>query len=350
MKSNLYFRIAYQGARWLLVVLFLFSGFSKAINPFGLSLQFADYFAAMGLQFMQPFAPVAAIILPVAEMVLGVMIAGHLYRRFTAWATLCFMGFFTLLTLWIATTNPVSDCGCFGDLLIISNWATFFKNIVFTAAAIVLLRGRLAMPDRHNWQAVAGSALIIGVLPMYTYGALPLIDATPYKIGVNVYEELHRGGCDDTRTTLIYRDLQSGAEREFSIDDTTWHDNSRWQFVDQKTITLQKGEAPKIKSLPMIDPDGIDRSDSVLNAGGHTVIIVSANPSVITPIITEAIGRAKIAGADRIVLLHSSSRQITLPGVEVYISDFSTLHTMIQNRIGGVITLQQGVITEKRAL
>lgn len=347
MKSNRYFNLAYQCSRWLLAALFLFSGFSKAINPFGLSLQFSDYFAAMHLGWLQPIAPIAAIALPVVEMVLGVMIASHLYRRFTAWATLAFMSFFTLLTLWIATTNPVSDCGCFGDLLIISNWATFFKNIIFLALTAILLAGRKNTPNRHNWQAVAGTALVLGMLPIYCYSTLPLIDATPYKIGVNIYNEIHRTDRDQTSTTLIYKNLLSGKTQEFSIDDTTWHDSSLWQFVDQRTVTLSKGNESKIKSLPMIDPNGIDHSDSILSSKGRTTLIISDNPVAISPLITEAIGKAQIAGSNRIVLLHSSPRTISLPGVEVYLCDFSTLHTIIQNRYGGTITLTDGTITSK---
>lgn len=350
MKSNRSFRLIYELARWALAALFLFSGFAKAINPFGLSLQFADYFAAMGLQALQPIAPAAAIALPMVEIVLGVMIAAHLYRRITAIATLCFMGFFTGLTLWIAMTNPVSDCGCFGDLLIISNWATFWKNIVFTAAAIVLVKGRMALPDRRNWQVVAGAALITGILPLYCYNTLPLIDATPYSIGVNIYEELHRDGSDETLTTLIYKDLQTGQQREFAIDDSTWHDSERWEFIDQKTITIAKGKESRIKSLPMIDALGTDHSDRLLSAKGRTAIIISDTPSAITPLITEAIGRAKLDKVDRIILLHSSSHDLSLPDIEVYTSDFSILHTIIQNRKGGVITLVDGVIREKRAL
>lgn len=133
-------------ARLIIAPVFIFAGFVKLIDPLGLTYKLSDYFDAFHLDFLNPLAIGLAIVLSAAELLIGLNLFMKIRMKETAWALLMFMIFFTILTFIIALTNPVTDCGCFGDALILTNWQTFFKNIIFFIPTIVVFHQR----DRFN--------------------------------------------------------------------------------------------------------------------------------------------------------------------------------------------------------
>ncbi|MBE9518214.1 MAG: DoxX family protein, partial [Bacteroidetes bacterium] len=129
-------------SRLIVGMVFIFSGFVKAVDPLGSAYKFADYFTAFKLGFLEFLALPMGIFLSAFELILGLtLILG--YRRKTIFQVLMwFMFFFTLLTFILAVFNPVTDCGCFGDALILTNWQTFFKNLVLMVFVLILYFGR----------------------------------------------------------------------------------------------------------------------------------------------------------------------------------------------------------------
>ena len=119
--------------RFILGSVFAFSGFVKAIDPWGVLYKFEDYIAVLGWDWLSPFLLFCAFVISLVEFVLGVCLIVGAYRRVSVWLALLFMLAMTPLTLWLAVTNAVPDCGCFGEAVVMSNWATFFKNIEFPA-------------------------------------------------------------------------------------------------------------------------------------------------------------------------------------------------------------------------
>ena len=128
-------------SRTLLGLVFIFSGAVKAIDPFGTVYKIEDYLKAFGgfLAELLPLADVAAVLLILLEVVLGVCMLLNVRTQWTSWLALGFYVVMTPLTLYIAIHNPVSDCGCFGDALVLTNWQTFEKNVVLITLAIVLV-------------------------------------------------------------------------------------------------------------------------------------------------------------------------------------------------------------------
>jgi len=129
-------------ARIVLGLTFIFSGFVKGIDPWGSTYKFTDYFNAFHMPWMVNLAFALGILLAAAEFAIGVALLFNFFIRITSWFTLAFMSFFTVLTLILALTNPVTDCGCFGDAIHLTNWQTFGKNIVLSGLLILLFTGR----------------------------------------------------------------------------------------------------------------------------------------------------------------------------------------------------------------
>ena len=127
-------------SRWVFGLVFIFSGFVKGIDPWGFEYKLADYLNSMGLNGLTILAPIGSFLLPFAEFFIGAAMLLCVRIRLTSLFGLLFMAFFTPLTLYVALKNPVTDCGCFGDALVISNWATFYKNLVLSAIAILIFR------------------------------------------------------------------------------------------------------------------------------------------------------------------------------------------------------------------
>ena len=191
-----FLKIGLPIGRVLLGAVFIFSGFVKAIDPLGSTYKIQDYLRAFGSPFdsLVGLAFTAAVLLSTLELVIGLSLLFNTHTKKAVFLALGFMLVMTPLTLYIALTNPVSDCGCFGEALVISNWATFYKNIFLSAIAITLLVFRkILRPIISIYRQTLAVVIFIGMglgISIYSYRHLPFIDFLPYKIGVNIPEAM----------------------------------------------------------------------------------------------------------------------------------------------------------------
>ena len=213
-KENCALCIVHCAFRLLVGSTFIFSGFVKAIDPLGTTYKIQDYLEVMGLAWFSELALVASFALITAEFLAGVLLLFNVNIRVGLWLSTLLMVAMTPLTLWIALKNPVTDCGCFGDAIVISNWATFWKNILLDLliTTIWVLRKRCCrawlMPI-HSWLLTLLFSLIPIGVGAYALYDLPVIDFRPYKVGNNILEgmELPEGAQRDQYcTTFIYSD------------------------------------------------------------------------------------------------------------------------------------------------
>lgn len=232
--------------RTLLGLVFIFSGTVKAIDPLGTTYKIEDYLKAFGGFFtdLMPLSEAAAVCLIAFEFVLGVCLLCNVRTQWTAWITLVFYAVMTPLTLYIAITNPVSDCGCFGDAFIISNWQTFYKNVILITLTVVLICLRRSV--RPFWHtpvemAVALLALtLVSGLMLYTNMHLPVIDFRPYKVGNNIMQMMELpddAEPDEYEITFVY--AKNGEEKVFTLDNYPKGDSS-WVFVSQNSRLIKK--------------------------------------------------------------------------------------------------------------
>ncbi len=245
-------------AQWLLAATFLFSGFAKALDPMGMEHKLEAYCAAWGVPIMAGslYLDVAAILLALVEFSLGIYLLLGIRQRLAGIGTLVFMSVMTLMTLYIYIYSPVSDCGCFGDALILTNGQTLAKNIVLLACAILLVCQRqrsLRIISEHNqWLLSLYSVLYMLGVSFYSLHYLPLMDFTGFELGVDISEAM----SGEFTTTLTYE--KNGEKRTFGLDELP---DSTWKYVDAQTEVLKE---PTIKEFSITERNGDDISEELL--------------------------------------------------------------------------------------
>jgi uncharacterized membrane protein YphA (DoxX/SURF4 family) len=268
-------------SRIILGMVFIFSGFVKAVDPLGSAYKFADYFIAFRLSFLDFLTLPLGVLLSAFELVLGIALILGYRKRIIFWITMWFMAFFTLLTLVLSIFNPVSDCGCFGDALILTNWQTFFKNVVLMVFVLILWFARKKEfgngPAIREWMVIGGFFVMVSFFSIWNYRHLPLIDFRPYDVGTVISEkmEIPEGmPMDEYKTTLIYRNRESGKSTSFTIDDYP-KDTLLWEFENSESKLVKRGYEPPIHDFAMMDEYGDEQVDEILTDRGYSLIMIS---------------------------------------------------------------------------
>lgn len=172
---------------------FIISGLVKLIDPRGTEYKIHDYLMAMDLEgaLTHGFLPlVLAVLMSLVEFCLGVYLLFGIRRRLTLSAMFVFMLFYTPLTLWLAMTDAVADCGCFGDAIKLTNWQTFLKNIILLLSCAFLWwqRRRIVrfFPESAQWM-ISLLAFCAGLfLALRCIYDEPVVDFRPFRVGQHI--------------------------------------------------------------------------------------------------------------------------------------------------------------------
>ncbi|MFV0328460.1 MAG: BT_3928 family protein [Dysgonomonas sp.] len=251
-KKDIGIKILVEISRIILGVTFIFSGFVKAVDPFGTAYKIEDYFAAFNLSSLSFLSLPGSVLQSIVEFAMGACMLFGLYRKWNSQLTLVVMIFMTILTLYLAIADPVDDCGCFGDALIITNWQTFYKNIVLLICSIIVFRycERISnlFTGKTYWLAFLYIFIFIGLFAFRNYLYDPLFDFRPYKIGSDISElmNVEDGKGREEKSFLVY--AKDGVEKEFTEDNYPWED-STWVFVRMDTKVIKEGEKPVINDF-----------------------------------------------------------------------------------------------------
>jgi uncharacterized membrane protein YphA (DoxX/SURF4 family) len=347
--------------RVVLGLTFIFSGFVKTVDPWGTALKISEYLNVYGAGgYFDAIRFPLAIALCAAELTLGLMLVSGVKTRLSSMLALLVMSGFLVVTFLSATVLPVEDCGCFGDALHLSAWASFGKNVVLWILALAVwldARKRLKIfpVTTREWVCTIVFAGLSVALGTYCYRHLPLIDFLPYKVGVSlrdaVYDE--KDGTDSSR--MVYRDLTDGSLREFAVSDTTWYDSSRWEFVEMVEVDgIEPGLT--LREFAVFNSAG-DATREIVDFPGNVYMLCATRLEFIEARCAERFEKVvKSAAAEgaKVVLLTASpisdgetaSFGDTAP-VTVYNVDATTMMTMLRARTG-MVTLSGGEITDKK--
>lgn len=262
-------------SRLLAGLVFVFSGFVKGVDPLGTAYRFEDYFIAYHWEFFIPLALFFSISLCALEFTIGVMLLLNLRMKLASWLLLLIMAFFTCVTFYDALYTPVPDCGCFGDAIKLTNWQTFYKNVVLIVLAIFVVvyrkkfKGFLKPGSQLPIAFVFAGAFVL--FSAYCYMHLPVIDFSEWKIGNKLYAE----NPQPVKYYLTYKNKATGEKKEYLSPNYPYNDSiwmTQWEFDSQRV------EDPNIyfgKSLVITDSLQTNITESIIRNPGYQVLITS---------------------------------------------------------------------------
>ena len=343
-------------SRIIIGLVFVFSGAVKAIDPLGSAYKFHDYFQAFNLGFLDVLSLSLAILLCTAEFIAGFSILSGMRQKTGIWGVLILLAIFTPLTFILALTNPVSDCGCFGDAIHLTNWQTFGKNIILLFFLIVLFTGRNQVKRIYNytteWAVISVVTILFVGFSLYNLRYLPVIDFLPYKKGVKIADKMiipEGVPVDKYETTFIYE--KDGVQKDFSLSNYPANDTT-WKFVDQKSVLIKSGYKPPIHDFIITSAGGEDITQKILSYKGYSLFMISKKLSEASQkYLSEGfnLGRFCISNGINFYILTSSGTK----EVENYknrlifcSADETTLKTMVRAN-PGYILLKDGTIVGK---
>ncbi len=353
--------MAVTACRFVMAVVFIFSGFVKAVDPLGTQYKIQDYVDALGWtgMFPDPLPFISSVMLGIAEFCLGIYLFFGIRRIISPRAAVLLMAVMTPLTLWVAIENPVADCGCFGDAVVISNWATFWKNVVLLLMALFVLKYRKQIfplaTIRLDWLIALYSFVYIFCMTIYCYRNLPVFDFRPYYIGADICEGMRvPEGKQPTVYETLFTLKKNGQTKEFTLKN---YPDSTWTFVDSKTVVKQKGYEPPIHDFAMLrQEDGEDITEQVLSDENYTFLLVAhqlnlADDSAID-LINDLYDYSLANGYAFYGLTSSSDEDVSdwqdRTGAEYpfCLMDNITLKTMVRSN-PGIILLKNGKVINK---
>jgi hypothetical protein len=274
-------------SRLIVGVVFLFSGIVKAIDPLGTVYKFQDYFTAFNLGFLDDLSLLMGVILCSLEFLAGFSVLFNIRFKAGIWTVMLLMIVFTPLTFILALTNPVSDCGCFGDAVHLTNWQTFFKNIILLVPAVWLFINKNKITSAtgiaRGWAMLSIIAVFFVAFIFYSLRYMPVIDFLPYKIGTHIPDKMiipEGMPADKYETTFIYE--KNGEKKEFDLTNYPEGDTT-WKFVDQKSVLVSKGYVPPIHDLVITSWNGENVTQEILSSKNFTLLMVVKDMNEVDP-------------------------------------------------------------------
>ncbi|MCK5821656.1 MAG: DoxX family protein [Bacteroidales bacterium] len=268
-------------SKLIIGLVFTFSGFVKCVDPLGTAYKINDYLVEFGLNSLTEHSLLLSVLMCGIELLIGLMLLSNTSIKISAWLSLIFLIVYTPLTLYLAIFNPVTDCGCFGDALIITNWQTFFKNVILIILAIILVF-RLSdftelFSPKYRYLFLLFLAIIVFGFELFSLNRLPIMDFRPYKVGENIQEgmEIPEGAPQDIRE-FIFTYEKDGKTDEFTIDNLPSDDG--WTFVSREEEVISVGYEPPIHNFNITTMDGFDITDEILSSG-YVCLLIAYNLS-----------------------------------------------------------------------
>lgn len=345
-------------------IVFVFSGFVKAIDPWGTLYKFAEYFSVWGISIHNNLMIAGVFLLCAVEFMIGVFLMFGCYRKSVTVCGLLFMFLMLSLTLWLAVANPISDCGCFGDALILSNWQTFWKNVILTGCLIYLVKFNpginCIITPAFQWMAFTATGIFIMVISWFGFNIQPMLDFRPFKVGTLMSIE----ASGDNESSFVFTYEKDGVSKDFSEEDELPAEDSGWIFIRRKEIFpdnySQNENQSQEHEFRIWDREGEeDVTEDALTQYDKNLLMLIPSLKDVSASTTWKINalydwtHAHGIGMMAIIALHSGDiaewEDLSMPRYEIYTSEDTSIKELARGN-PAVVYVDNGVIKWKTSL
>lgn len=336
-------------------LVFIFSSVVKGVDPLGTAYRVEDYLEAYGWYFMVEYALYLGLLLIVVEFLLGISMLFRLRFKLGALGVLLIMLIFTTITYFDASLNLVPDCGCFGDAVKLSNWETFYKNIVLILMAIIIFANRkqTAQSTPKWFQNSLLTVIILGFIFFINYNInhLPMMDFRDWKIG----NDMNTIGEENTKVYLSYKNKETGEIKEYLSPDYPWNDSvwkANWEFIGQR---FDNSSVIKMHNLIIEDSLANDNTRQLIENPSTQILLIVSDLEKLNDIglkkafmISNTLGEDEYFAIVTVADFESAGKFFSenMDGIEVYFADDIELKAMIRSN-PGIIILKKGIVIDK---
>ena len=335
--------------RLIFGITFIFSGFTKLIDPVGTGLVVKEYFAFLHLGFLESFSTLFGLLMSTLEMLTGICVITGVFIGIFSVIGLVMMAAFTLLTVFLAIYNPIKDCGCFGEVFHLTNTQTLGKNLILLPISILIYfwnhKRVYNKPILLDCIAVAVFALFASSIGIKAWRGIPTLDFTAYRIGTDMAAVAEGNSTATYDTYFIYE--KDGVRQNFTLDNLP---DDSWTFVDSVTEMTGGDTSEAMTDIALRDAEGNYRNDLFAEDGILVAGVVWDSASM---------------NDTRWARLRDLSQQLEIFEMPLFIfadsdavpadlqehlltADRKSLLTLMRDN-GGVVYLSDGVITRKWA-
>lgn len=351
-------------SRIIVGLVFIFSSFVKGVDPLGTSFKITEYlttwaFGPLSFDWLVPMAPVMSMALITLEFTVGMMLIFGSFRRITAITLMLMMFFFTVTTLYDAITNQVTDCGCFGDAIKLTNWQTFYKNVVldvFTVWIVITMNLRRKKRTERDILLTAFAIVIMVIFGLYNINNEPRIDFRAWKVGnqmIDLDESLQ------VKSYVTYRNTATGETEEFAAEelvnkmqDPEWESNWEWE-----SSRVEDPHEIKADGFSMLDMDMNDHAQEFIGSNDYLMIVTIHHLDKVDEKGLQAIQRvveyANENGIQLVLLSSALAEEVEaflyenkLDELEFYFADVTAIETMARSN-PGFLLMKDGKVLGK---
>lgn len=339
--------------------IFICSGFTKGVDLWGSIYKIEEYLLAWGIDLPRTLVLAAAALLCWTEFVAGALTLLGCYRRVAVWVITAIMAVMLPLTAYIWAVDPVSDCGCFGEWLVLSNAATFWKNVIIVAMLVPLLlwnrRVTGVFVPYTQWLVGAWVSVFIIAVGVIGYTVNPLLDFRRFPVGTDLYAAAN--GLYDRALEPVYEFVYSkeGKEQAFTEDNLP-DENEGWQFVDRHLVA---GSEDFNDGITIFDVDDNDVSSEAITDHGPMLLFVVPEVRRVNPgqtfIMNELASKMRDDNGSVVALLAKDDdgmaywTDISMPNYPVYQVESTVLKELVRGN-PGVVMLKDGKVQWKMTL
>ncbi|PKF74969.1 BT_3928 family protein [Chryseobacterium sp. PMSZPI] len=356
--------------RFIIAVIFILSGFVKAVDLVGFSFKMEEYFspAVFNMPFFEKFALLFSVIVVVLELFLGFMLLLKLKLKFTLSALIALCVFFGFLTFYSAYFNVVTDCGCFGDAIKFTPWQSFFKDVALLVGLIILFllyKKEFSKKDEYGSTQSESS----GKFKYYLLGAFslvmiyimaqgimhePIIDFRDYKIGTNIRIEKEKINKNPSEYKTFYslKNQKTGEVLKVNQDDYIketkyWAEGSPWKIEEGKneSVLVKEGYKSEIVKFKIEDPTGMELTDEIIKAP-KAILVFSYHPKEVPADLLQKV-EAKVNAQKGTVIYGVSTDPGTFKTIKNAMMDGTAIKTIARSN-PFVLILENGKIVDKQ--